>query len=266
MVRVAAQQGKKVMVHANGQLPVRQALEADCHSIEHGFFMGRENLERMAEKQIVWGPTTYAMKICAENIGKEDIYFDQGVAEKTLHHQLEQIAFARKSGVPITLGTDAGSKGVLHGDSVVEEMKLLIKARHSLTEAIQCATYNGAKLLGIDNEMGLIAKGKPANLLVARGTPSQLPRKVLHLEAIYLCGTAPAVKNISENFSPSATQDRSSSPAQDPIQPSFISRLYYNFHNHRRTLDTDIGCQIPQICFHCTKNSLNMVRKYQIFS
>lgn len=68
-------------------------------------------------------------------------------------------------------------------------MKLLIKAGYSLTEAIQCATYNGAKLLGIENEMGLIAKGKPANLLVARGTPAQLSRKLSYLEARYLCGS-----------------------------------------------------------------------------
>jgi imidazolonepropionase-like amidohydrolase len=188
MVLVAKQQKKKVMVHANGELPVQQALEAGCHSIEHGFFMGRENLERMAEKQTVWVPTAYAMKACSEKIEKEDIHFEKGVAAKTLQHQLEQISRARELGVTIALGTDAGSKGVLHGESVVDEMKLLIKAGYSLPEAIQCATYNGAKLLGIENEIGLIAKGQPANFLVARGTPAQLPRKLSYLEAIYLSG------------------------------------------------------------------------------
>ena len=189
MVRMAEQQGKKVMVHANGELPVRQALEAGCHSIEHGFFMGRDNLARMAEKQIIWVPTAYAMKICAEKSGKVDIAVKKEVAEKTLRHQLEQIALAKAAGVTIALGTDAGSRGVLHGESVVEEIKLLIQGGYSLTEAIQCASYNGAKLLGIENEMGLIAKGKPANFLVVRGTPAQLPQKVSHLEAIYLYGS-----------------------------------------------------------------------------
>jgi DNA ligase (NAD+) len=38
------------MVHANGDVPVREAVEAGVDSIEHGYFMGRDNLERMAEK------------------------------------------------------------------------------------------------------------------------------------------------------------------------------------------------------------------------
>ena len=188
-IQLAKQQGKKVMVHANGELPVQLALEAGCHSIEHGFFMGRENMERMAENKTVWIPTAYAMKACAEKIEKEEIHIAKGVAEKTFQHQLEQISLAREIGVTIALGTDAGSKGVIHGESFVEELKILIKSGFSLPEAIRCATYNGAKLLGIENDMGLIAQGRPAHFLVARGTPAQLRRKLSYLEAIYLDGT-----------------------------------------------------------------------------
>ena len=68
LVRLAGQRGRKVMVHANGELPVRLALEAGCHSIEHGYFMGRENLALMAEKGAVWVPTLAAMKSCAEHL------------------------------------------------------------------------------------------------------------------------------------------------------------------------------------------------------
>ncbi|MBW1806343.1 MAG: hypothetical protein JRJ06_08270, partial [Deltaproteobacteria bacterium] len=52
-------QEELVMVHANGRLPVRSAIEAGCNSIEHGFFMGDENLAMMAEKRIVWVPTVF---------------------------------------------------------------------------------------------------------------------------------------------------------------------------------------------------------------
>lgn len=183
VVRLAEKAGKRVMVHANGRIPVRQALEAGCHSIEHGYFMGRENLQRMAEKQVVLVPTLYAMKACAE---MADTPGERKIAQKNLAHQLEQVALAREFGVRVALGTDAGSLGVLHGEAVVEELKLLIKAGFSLTEAIQCATYNGAQLLGID--MGRIAAGSPAHFLVTRGTPAQLPRKFSYLEAIYFDG------------------------------------------------------------------------------
>ena len=187
IVTAAARVGRKVMVHANGKDPVRQAVEAGCHSIEHGFFMGRDNLELMAEKGTYWVPTVFTMKSFAANYGYLNGNADKQVIEKNLNHQLEQLILARQLGVKVAVGTDAGSLGVLHGESMVEEMKLFRKAGYSLEETIQCATGNGAKLLGLD-DFGLLTKGRAATFLVARGAPSQLPRKLSYLEAIYLNG------------------------------------------------------------------------------
>ena len=64
----AGKQGLKVMVHANGTVPVQMAIEAGCHTIDHGFFMGRDNLERLAEKQVFWVPTLFTMKGCLESV------------------------------------------------------------------------------------------------------------------------------------------------------------------------------------------------------
>ncbi len=188
LARAAEQRGKKVMVHANGRLPVKLALEGGCHSIEHGFFMGKDNLQLMAEKHIVWVPTVYTMKAYAENFDPLRSEGDHRVISRTLEHQLEQMAVARELGVTLALGTDAGSLGVLHGESVVEEMKMYKKAGYTLPEAVRCATYNGAKLLGLDKDMGLLQAGRPATFLVTRGTPAQLPRKLSYLEEIYLDG------------------------------------------------------------------------------
>lgn len=180
--------GLKVMVHANGIVPVRMAIEAGCHSVEHGFFMGEDNLERLAERQNFWVPTLYTMKGCLEGIelGIKDA--DQGVTARNLEHQLKQLAYARKCGVRVAVGTDAGCIGVLHGESMVDELKLFIKAGYSLPEAIQCATQYSAQLLGVDETFGRIGVGRPAHFLVTRGTPGQLPRKLGYLEAIYVGG------------------------------------------------------------------------------
>jgi len=189
LVVQAKKQAKKVMVHANGRLPVQRALEAGCDSIEHGFFMGSENLERMAESRTFWVPTIYTMKACAEYAGNCSVVADRGVIEKNLAHQIEQLSQARACGVRVALGTDAGSIGVLHGEALVEELKLFIQAGYPLVEAIRCATENNARLLGLESEFGRIAVGKPAHFLVARGTPAQLPRKLSYLEALYLNGS-----------------------------------------------------------------------------
>ncbi len=187
LVAEARQTGCSVMVHANGSAPVKMAIEAGCDSIEHGFFMGRENIELMAEKGVFWVPTVFTMKACAQHAAHYRTAIDRKVVEKTLAHQLEQLAYAREIGVAVALGTDSGSIGVLHGESMIEEMKLFRQAGYSLSETIRCATENGARLLGT-GELGLIAPGKPAHFLVTRGTPAQLPRKLGYLEALYLDG------------------------------------------------------------------------------
>lgn len=184
-ISLAREKGKMVMVHANGEQPVKQAIEAGCHSIEHGYFMGDQNLKRMAEKNITWVPTLFAMKALADNSGSRD---KGDVAARTLDHQLNQIRKAKEYGVTIALGTDSGSPGVIHGDAVAKELQLLMDGGLTLAEAIRAATWNGAKLLGVDRKFGWLAAGRPANFLVARGTPAMMPRKMANLEAIYLDG------------------------------------------------------------------------------
>jgi imidazolonepropionase-like amidohydrolase len=188
LVRAAVIQGKKVMVHANGVEPVRMAIEAGCHSIEHGFFMGRKNLELMAERGTVWVPTLFTMKAYRDNLPVGTPGVDHGVLQENIEHQLEQLRLARSLGVNVALGTDAGSLGVLHGESIVEEMRLFKKAGYSLVETIKAASADGAKLLGID-DLGELTPGKEATFLVSRGGPAQLPRKLLYLEDIYTQGS-----------------------------------------------------------------------------
>lgn len=187
LVAEAQRDGARVMVHANGEAPVRGAIDAGCDSIEHGFFMGRENLELMAEKGVFWVPTVYTMKACAQHADSYRATINRKVVEQNLAHQLEQLALARELGVKVALGSDSGSIGVLHGESLIEEMKLFLQAGFTMSETICCATHHGARLLGLEN-LGAIEAGKPAHFLVTRGTPAQLPRKLTYLETIYLDG------------------------------------------------------------------------------
>ncbi len=171
VVRIARKRGCRVMVHANGKKPVSAAVEEGCDSIEHGFFMGIENLKMMAEKGIVWVPTACTMKAYSEHMKPGSLEHD--VARMNLDHQLGQISKARELGVTIALGTDAGSTGVHHGSAVKEEMKLLMAAGYSLAEAVKCASLNGAGLLGIE-DFGVIAEDAVATFIAVKGGPSSL--------------------------------------------------------------------------------------------
>jgi imidazolonepropionase-like amidohydrolase len=178
--------GLKLMVHANGVVPVRMAIEAGCDSIEHGFFMGRENLSRLAEKAIFWVPTAFTMGAYARMSDQGSM--ESEVARRNLEHQLEQLRVAEEYGVRIALGTDAGSVGVNHGKAVMEEMKVFISAGLSLEKTIQCASSRGAELLNLRNELGTLAPGQPASFLVVQGGPDRLPESLHDLRDVYVKG------------------------------------------------------------------------------
>ncbi len=91
-VAAARRHGQPTMVHANGYLPVKLAVDAGCASIEHGFFMGRENLGRMADHGVVWVPTAVTMKAYGDYLKGQGHRRDASFAEvslKNLEHQLD---------------------------------------------------------------------------------------------------------------------------------------------------------------------------------
>jgi imidazolonepropionase-like amidohydrolase len=171
-VHAARRLGLRTMVHANGRLAVSGALDARCDSIEHGFFMGLANLEKMAERRVVWVPTVFTMQAYADGHHRGSI--ESATAQRNVDHQLGQLSLARRLGVPVALGTDCGSLGVDHGEAFAEELKLLLRAGYSVPEAVRCATVNGARLLGL-HDLGELRSGMEATFVVVPGPPDALP-------------------------------------------------------------------------------------------
>ena len=176
-VAAARRRGQPTMVHANGYLPVKLAVDAGCTSIEHGFFMGRENICRMADHGVVWVPTAVTMKAYGDYLKNQGHRSDASFADvslKNLEHQLEQIAIARQLGVILAVGTDAGSPGVHHGQSLQEEIQLFVAAGFSVEGAIRCASRSGALLMGLP-QRGKIAPGMRADFMAVEASPEQVP-------------------------------------------------------------------------------------------
>ncbi len=187
--------GLKLMVHANGRLPVEGALEAGCDSIEHGYFMGEENLKRMAEKRIFWIPTVFAMEsLCTVLRGTPEAE----IAARNVEHQLEQIRIAREFGVKVATGTDSGSLGVHHGKALVEELRLFMSAGMCLEEAVQCATSRVADLLSL-RRMGSLDPGNRAVFVVVQGGPEELPGSLSSPEGVFVDGV-PVIYHLSSNI------------------------------------------------------------------
>lgn len=80
--------------------------------------------------------------------------------------------FFRAGGLLVT-GTDpTGYGGCMAGYGSWRAIELLVEAGLTPVEAIQVATANGAKLLGIDTRTGSIEVGKAADLIVVNGDPA----------------------------------------------------------------------------------------------
>ncbi len=76
------------------------------------------------------------------------------------------------SGVILTAGTDAGNPFTVPGISFHRELELLVAAGIPPLDVLRIATMNGARSLGIEGEVGSIAVGKLADLVLVRGDPS----------------------------------------------------------------------------------------------
>jgi len=74
-------------------------------------------------------------------------------------------------GVLIATGTDAGNIGTLHASSYLSEIQFMKKAGMSNWQLLQASTINGAKILNKENEMGSIAVGKKANMVLLNANP-----------------------------------------------------------------------------------------------
>lgn len=73
------------------------------------------------------------------------------------------------AGVLVGAGTDGGQ-----GESMIVELELMIKdAGVTPLEAIKIATQNGARILGVEDKLGVVEEGKIADLVIVEGDPAQ---------------------------------------------------------------------------------------------
>ena len=68
-------------------------------------------------------------------------------------------------------GTDAIMPQVYPGFSLHDELMLLVRAGLSPMEALQAATLNPARVLGLEDILGTVEKGKLSDLVLLDGNP-----------------------------------------------------------------------------------------------
>lgn len=118
MVHIAHEEGFRVMSHTNGVRAVMEAAEAGVDSIEHGNFQNEESLQCLRDCGTVYVPTVVTVR----NLLGDD-RFSHAVIAAIWDGIEKNIRYARKIGVRMALGSDAGAYRVLHGQGIADEYR-----------------------------------------------------------------------------------------------------------------------------------------------
>ena len=94
------------------------------------------------------------------------------VQKKRLYQkELELTGAMHKAGVPFMTGTDIPGAYTYPGFSLHDELALLVQTGFTPLEALQTATVNPAKFLGLEKSLGTVEKGKVADLVLLDANP-----------------------------------------------------------------------------------------------
>jgi imidazolonepropionase-like amidohydrolase len=97
-------------------------------------------------------------------------------------------AFVAAGGL-LAAGVDpTGNGGALPGFGDQRNYELLLETGFTPEQAVQIMTLNGAKVLGIDDRVGSVARGKDADLIVVRGDPAKTPGDVTQVVTVFKRG------------------------------------------------------------------------------
>ena len=102
--------------------------------------------------------------------------------------QLEVVGAMRKAGVGILAGTDVLNPYCFPGFSLHDELELLVGAGLTPMEALQAATWNPARFLGREKELGSVAKGKLADLVLLEASPLESIGNTKRIAAVVSAG------------------------------------------------------------------------------
>jgi imidazolonepropionase-like amidohydrolase len=89
-----------------------------------------------------------------------------------------------EAGIPIAMGTDAGNPGTAHGPSVYREMEAMQQAGMPAAAVFASATIVAARAMALDGEIGSIAPGKRADVVVFEADPTADSRNVRRIRLV----------------------------------------------------------------------------------
>ncbi len=166
VVEEARAEGRYVAAHAHGGPGVDLAVAEGVRSIEHGALLTEANVAAMAAAG-TWLVLTNAILFHPEGIERGDASAPAILAkvEQARRSMAGAARMARRAGIAVAVGTDS-----MHG-RFGYELQWMVEHGWTPLEALRAATSGGARLLGLDHEIGTLAPGCRADAVVLPADP-----------------------------------------------------------------------------------------------
>ncbi len=161
--------GKKAGCHVYGGEGQNNAIVAGCDTIEHGFGLNQEQINMMAAKGLYYDPTLvrymepYLDDVDAKNTGGKFRIIP-------IFEKAARMAVAT-NGIQVMMGSGVDGSTFPHGTQGLEFEALVKRAGLHPASAIQSGTTTNAKVMGWQEQIGSIDKGKYADLIAVSGDP-----------------------------------------------------------------------------------------------
>jgi len=163
-VEEAHKRNRRVMVHGMAAESVKMAVRAGVDCIEHGNLLDDEAIAMMKKEGVFFVPTMSVMPVVYE---RERTGGNEKIADmlwEVISPHREVVSKCIDAGILIGTGTD--TSGHMH-----RELQMLVECGMSPSDALGAATINSATILGLEEEIGSVEKGKIADLVVLEGNP-----------------------------------------------------------------------------------------------
>jgi imidazolonepropionase-like amidohydrolase len=174
----AAAKKRRVAVHAEGIDGIRNAVQAGIHSLEHGWFLDEQAVDKMIQMDTWWVPTLALVPLSMKKRGDDKSWAghqmgQEDVKDKQIYNLMQdQIPIwkeAVRRGVKVAMGTDQSHR-LLVGENMVELEFMVNWLGMTPMEVIVASTSKAAECIERP-ELGALAAGKVADILVVDGDP-----------------------------------------------------------------------------------------------
>jgi imidazolonepropionase-like amidohydrolase len=165
-----------VAIHSRGSGSTRAAAEAGVDWIIHADLATDADLDAVAAAGTRLLPTMTFLAMVLEaggRHGQDVIQMDVSRMKRHFDRLIRVVERARGLGIPILAGTDTGNNSFMpFGELHARELEIFVAyCGFTPMEAIVAATRENAFAVGLTDEVGVLAPGKLADLIVLRRDP-----------------------------------------------------------------------------------------------